>query len=182
MEKIFDTIIKNARLVRPNRAAIDMLDIGIKDGRVSRLNPNIRAELGREIVDAEGLLAFPGVVDAHMHTGIYAPLDQDAQSESRAAASGGVTTSLNYMRTGQYYLNKGGAYRDFFPEVLGLSEGKFYVDYAYHLAPMSQEHIEEMPELVEKFGVNSFKIFMFYGGHGLHGHSQNQNEFLIGAG
>jgi allantoinase len=179
LEKIFDTIIKNARLVRPNRAAIDMLDIGIKDGRVSRLNPNIRAELGREIVDAEGLLAFPGVVDAHMHTGIYAPLDQDAQSESRAAASGGVTTSLNYMRTGQYYLNKGGAYRDFFPEVLGLSEGKFYVDYAYHLAPMSQEHIEEMPELVEKFGVNSFKIFMFYGGHGLHGHSQNQNEFLM---
>jgi len=28
----------------------------------------------------------PGVVDAHMHAGIYAPLKEDAVSESRAAA------------------------------------------------------------------------------------------------
>jgi allantoinase len=33
--------------------------------------------------------------------------------------------------------------------------------------------------LVEQFGVTSFKIFMFYGGHGLHGRSQNQREFLM---
>ena len=60
-----------------------------------------------------------------MHTGIYAPLAEDAVSESRAAAQGGVTTSLNYFRTGQYYLNRGGAYEAFFPEVLKLSEGRF---------------------------------------------------------
>ena len=37
-------------------------------------------------------------------------------------------------RTGQYYLNRGGAYKDFFPEALKLSEGFFFVDYGYHLA------------------------------------------------
>ncbi len=41
-----------------------------------------------------------------MHTGIYSPLEEDAVSESRAAAMGGVTSSLNYMRTGAYYLNQ----------------------------------------------------------------------------
>ena len=64
-----------------------------------------------------------------MHTGIYSPLAEDAVSESRAAAQGGVTSSLNYFRTGQYYLNRGGPYRDFFPEVLKTRAGRFHVDY-----------------------------------------------------
>ena len=58
-----------------------------------------------------------------MHSGIYSPLDEDAVSESKAAAMGGVTSSLNYFRTGQYYLNKGGPYEKFFPEVLKISQG-----------------------------------------------------------
>ena len=128
---------------------------------------------------AKNRLAFPGVVDAHMHTGIYGPLEEDALSESRAAAAGGVTCSLNYMRTGQYYLNKGGSYLDFFPEVLSKSEGRFHVDYAYHLAPMDKGHIGEMNRLVREFGVTSFKIFMFYGSHGLHGRSGSQRDFLM---
>ena len=44
-------------------------------------------------------------------------------TESKAAAMGGVTSSLNYIRTGHYYLNRGGPYREFMPEVLKLSEG-----------------------------------------------------------
>ena len=73
-----------------------------------------------------------------MHTGIYSPLGEDAVTESRAAAQGGVTSSLNYIRTGGYYLNKGGPYKKFFPEVLDISAGNFHVDYAYHLAPDGQ--------------------------------------------
>ena len=33
--------------------------------------------------------------------------------------------------------------------------------------------------LFDEFGVSSFKIFMFYGGYGLHGRSDSQNEFLM---
>jgi allantoinase len=114
-----------------------------------------------------------------MHVGIYQPLAQDAVSESKAAAMGGVTSSLNYMRTGQYYLNRGGPYRDFMPEVLKQSDGRFWVDYGYHLAPIEAAHIDEMENLALEFGVTSFKIFMFYGGYGLHGRSDKQNEFLM---
>ena len=32
---------------------------------------------------------------------------------------------------------------------------------------------------VTEHGVTSFKIFMFYGGYGLHGRSSQQNEFLM---
>ncbi|MCF8473955.1 MAG: dihydroorotase family protein [Emcibacter sp.] len=175
----YDLIITNARVVRPGKDTVDLLDIGIKDGKIVTLAMNLVMEDAKHIVDAENKLAFPGLVDAHMHTGIYNPLDQDARSESRAAAMGGVTSSLNYMRTGQYYLNKGGPYRDFFPEVLALSADNFYVDYGYHLAPMMKEHIKEIPDLVGEYGVTSFKIFMFYGSHGLHGLSSDQSEFLM---
>jgi allantoinase len=131
------------------------------------------------VVDAQGLLAFPGVVDAHQHWGIYQELSADTESESRACAQGGVTTSITYMRTGRYYLNRGGAYRDFVPDVLDRMAGRSFVDHALHLAPMTAEHIAEIPSLVTDFGVTSFKIFMFYGGHGLHGRSADQSEFLM---
>src|SRR5262245_7947908 len=129
MEKPFDLVIKNARVVRPNRSSVDCLDIAIKDGRIARLAPEIRAEEAREVFDAKNRLAFPGCVDAHMHVGIYQPLAQDAVSESKAAAMGGVTTSLNYMRTGQYYLNRGCPYRTVMPEVVKQSDGRVWFDY-----------------------------------------------------
>src|SRR5262252_5472252 len=179
MDQSFDLVIKNARVVRPNKTSVDCLDIGIRDGRIASLAPDIQTERTKQVFDATNLLAFPGCVDAHMHVGIYAPLEQDAISESKAAAMGGVTTSLNYMRTGHYYLNRGGPYREFMPEVLKQAEGRFWVDYGFHLAPIEAAHIDEMEHLVLDHGVTSFKIFMFYGGYGLHGASSQQNEFLM---
>jgi allantoinase len=44
---------------------------------------------------------------------------------------------------------------------------------------MDKTHIDEIPMLIEKHGVASFKIFMFYGSHGLHGASDSQREFLM---
>jgi allantoinase len=176
---MLDKIIKNVRVVRPNKQAIDLLDLGVQDGKFARIAPDIPVEDSKEVIDAKNLLGFPGLTDAHMHVGIYSPLAEDAVSESRAAAMGGVTMALTYFRTGQYYLNKGGSYRDFYPEVLAISDGKYYVDYGYHLAPISSGHIDEMEMLLTEHGVSSFKIFMFYGGYGLHGKSNEQHKFLM---
>jgi allantoinase len=177
--KQWDLLIRDVRVVRPSGSGAAQADIAVKDGKFAEIRPGLAPAEAKNVYDGKGLLAFPGVVDAHMHTGIYSPLAEDAVSESRAAAQGGVTTSLNYFRSGQYYLNKGGPYRDFFPEVLRLSEGRFHVDYGFHLAPMDARHISEIEYLIEKQGVCSFKIFMFYGSHGLHGRSDSQRDFLM---
>jgi len=174
----YDLLIKNVRLVRPNDPDIVEGDIAVRDGKISQVGPNLGAS-AKQVVDGKKRLAFPGLVDAHMHTGIYSPLAEDAVTESAAAAQGGVTSSLNYFRSGQYYLNKGGPYETFFPEVLEISDGRFHVDYAYHLAPMDSRHISEIPMLIDKFGVTTFKIYMFYGGYGLHGASTSQRDFLM---
>ena len=175
----FDLLIKNVRVVRPHGNVVFDADIAVTDGRVAKVAPGIDVTRAKAVYDGRSRLAFPGVVDAHMHSGIYAPLAEDAVSESKAAAMGGVTSSLNYFRTGQYYLNQGGPYKKFFPEVLKISKDRFHVDYGFHLAPMNGQHIAEIPMLIEKHGVASFKIFMFYGSHGLHGASNTQRDFLM---
>jgi allantoinase len=177
--RYYDLLLRNVRLVRPGHDDTPDTDLAVRDGRIAAIGPGLSADTAESVVDGHGRLAFPGVVDAHQHWGIYNPLAEDATSESRACAQGGVTTSLTYMRTGQYYLNRGGSYADFFPEVIAASENRSYVDYAYHLAPMSAEHIREIPEIIDRFGVTSFKIFMFYGSHGLHGRSSEQSSFLM---
>lgn len=175
----FDLLIRNVRVVRPNSSEIPLQHIAIKHGRFAAIGTELKPESALVVTDAKGMLGFSGLVDAHMHTGIYNPVPEDALRESRAAAQGGVTSSLNYFRSGRYYMNRGGPYAELFPDLLELSQGRFYVDYAYHLAPMDAQEISEIGMLIEKYGVTSFKIFMFYGGYGLHGASGHQHEFLM---
>ncbi|MFS0894978.1 dihydroorotase [Microbacterium sp. 179-I 3D3 NHS] len=174
-----DLLIRNVQVVRPDHDDTVIADIAVKDGKIVEVAADLDPAGASRVIDGRGRTAFPGAVDAHQHWGIYNPLDIDTRSESRAAAQGGVTTGISYMRTGQYYLNRGGSYADFFPEVRALTEGRSTIDYAFHLAPMTAEHIDEIDDLVTEHGVSSFKIFMFYGSHGLHGRSSDQSSFLM---
>ncbi len=176
---MFDLIITNVDVVRPGHPRNESLDIAITDGRIAQLAPEIGADQASAVFDGGGLLAFPGAVDAHMHFGIYNPLADDIVSESRAAALGGVTTGLSYIRSGQYYLNRGGPYGELYPSIVEMTKGRSHIDYAFHLAPMMSEHIDEIEDLIDVHGVTSFKIFMFYGAHGLHGRSDDQSQFLM---
>ena len=175
----YDLLITGAEVVRPGEDAPRKLDVAVTDGRFAAVEERIDPSEAATVVDASGRHLFPGVVDAHQHWGIYNPLPEDATSESRAAAQGGVTTGLTYIRTGAYYLNRTGPYREIFPDVLAAAEGRAYVDYGFHVAPILSEHIDEIPALISEFGVPSFKIFMFYGAHGLHGRSSDQGKFLM---
>lgn len=175
---MLDLLIKNVRVVRPGQDA-QQLDVGVEGGRFCRLGPNLDATAAKEVLDGKGRLLFPGVVDVHQHWGIYNPLAEDATSESRACAQGGVTTGLTYLRTGAYYLNRSGPYSQFMPLAFEATRSRAYVDYGFHVAPILRQHLEEIPELISTFGVPSFKIFMFYGKHGLHGRSSDQEKFLM---
>lgn len=174
----FDLLVKNVRVARPDASDRTELDIGVVDGKFATVAPAVSVDDAEVVVDGRGRVAFPGVVDAHQHWGIYNPLQEDARSESRASAQGGVTTGITYVRTGRYYMNRSGPYSEVLPEILSAAEGKSFVDYGFHVAPILAKHIEEIPELVQS-GVPSFKIFMFYGTHGLHGRSSEQESFLM---
>jgi len=174
-----DLVVKNVRIVRPDHDDVLTGDIAIAGGTFTEVAEHIDTAGAAKVIDGGGKLAFPGAVDAHQHWGIYGPLSEDCTTESRASAQGGVTTGITYMRTGQYYMNKTGPYAEVFPEVLAATEGRPYIDYGYHLAPINAGHLDEIGMLIDTFGVSSFKIFMFYGAYGLHGSSGDQAKFLM---
>jgi dihydroorotase-like cyclic amidohydrolase len=161
----FDVVVAGGHVAIGNGEPI-LADVGISDGVIRGIGEGLS---GEEVVDARGLLVLPGAVDAHYHLGIYRSIGDDAESETASSLAGGVTSVISYFRTGSHYLNKSGPYAQIFPEVLEATAGKARTDFAYHLAPMDRAQVQEIPQLVERFGIRSFKYYMFYKGIDLAG-------------
>lgn len=62
-------LIKNATIFDAIKPEPYQADILIAEGKIKRIGRNIRQK-GAEIVDASGLYAFPGFIDAHSHLGM----------------------------------------------------------------------------------------------------------------
>lgn len=174
----FDRIVSGGTLVIPYVGEV-RADIGIKDGRIASISDELGPADGDEAIDARGKLVLPGAVDSHYHLGIYRDITEDTESETTSSLVGGVTSVISYFRTGSHYLNRSGPYREIFPEVLGAVEGHAKVDYGFHLAPMTPEHIAEIPWLVEEMGVSSFKYYMFYKGLNLSADSRDARGYTM---
>jgi len=75
-------------------------DIAITDGRISAIAAPGSLPPAPEMIDATGLLAFPGVIDVHVHfrdPGMTHK--EDWLTGSSAAALGGVTTVFDMPNT-----------------------------------------------------------------------------------
>ncbi len=175
---LFDTVVKGGELIIPKQGTI-RADLGIRGGKIVAMAREIPdADAGR-VVDARKKKVFPGAIDSHAHIGIYRPLSEDAVSESASAATGGVTTICSYFRTGKNYLNKTGSFKDIFPELLEKSAESYRIDYAYHIACMSSEQIDEIEWLVREGGVSTFKYYMFYKSLDLSGEKPSGDYLML---
>jgi len=170
----FDVIVKNGTCVDGSWSGRG--DLGIQNGRISAIADSLAAAEADEVLDATGLVVLPGAVDAHYHFGIYRPFAEDVRSESRSSLVGGVTSVLSYFRTGTHYLNKTGSYHEILPEIRTASRGNSFVDIGFHLAPMSREHVAEIPWLVRQ-GISGFKFYMFYKGLNLAADSRDAQAY-----
>ena len=45
-------------------------DILVEGGKIKRIGKNLKAPKGAKVVDAAGLLVYPGFIDAHSHLGL----------------------------------------------------------------------------------------------------------------
>ena len=175
---IYDLVIGNGTLVLPYQGTVQA-DLGVRNGKIAAIAENIPAADGETFIDARGKAVFPGGVDAHFHIGIYNPIVDDAENETRSALVGGVSTILSYFRTGQHYLNRSGPYREIFPDVLRAVAGHCYTDYAFHLAIMTSAQLDEIDWLVREQGVTSFKYYMFYKGLNLAADSTDAQSYTM---
>ena len=174
----YDVAIVNGTVVMPALGAV-RCDVGVRDGRIAALADALAPRDADRVIDARGKLVLPGAVDSHFHIGIYRDLARDAESETRSALAGGVTTVVSYFRTGSHYLNKTGPYRTIFPEVVAATEGHAYTDFGYHLGIMTTEQLDEVDWLVREQGVASFKYYMFYKGLNLTSDSTRGTDYTM---
>jgi dihydropyrimidinase len=155
----FDLVIRGAEVA----TAVDVFraDIGVRDGRIAALAADLPR--GKRNIDAAGLLALPGGVDAHCHldqpTGDDSAMADDFASGTRSAACGGTTTLIPFAAQ-----MKGQSLREAVLDYHRRAEGKAFLDYAFHLIvadPTAQVLGQELPALIRD-GYTSFKIYMTY--------------------
>lgn len=116
-------LIENGYMIDPKSGREGNYDVLTEDGRIRKIGRNLRQELTAaerkncEILNAEGLLVAPGLVDVHVHfrdPGFTHK--EDILTGARAAARGGVTTvvlmantkpTVDTEETLRYVLDKG---------------------------------------------------------------------------
>ncbi|HQY43372.1 MAG TPA: dihydropyrimidinase [Paracoccaceae bacterium] len=152
------TIIKNGSIVTADLTY--KADVRIENGKISEIGPNLKGD--REL-DATGCYVMPGGIDPHTHLempfmGTYSK--DDFESGTRAALSGGTTMVVDFVlpAPGQGLMD-------------GLSmwhnkSGRANCDYSFHMAVTwwGEKVFEDMKEVVQGQGINTFKHFMAYKG------------------
>ncbi len=149
-----DLVIRNARVIRHDGEFQG--GVAVRDGKIVALGANGELPRGKREIDAEGRVLMPGLVDPHCHLGVKFPFDEDMRTETAAAASGGVTTALLYIR------NLQPSYIPFYQERKAIGEANALMDFGFHFGIQREEHIAEIPEIVAKTGVRSFKCYFGY--------------------
>src|SRR6202161_310400 len=81
MPDSFDVVVRGTTVVSPGRQ--EAADIGVRDGRIAQIGGGMT---GREEIAADGLLALPGGVDAHVHL-MYQALAEELRQAGQIGPS-----------------------------------------------------------------------------------------------
>jgi dihydropyrimidinase len=146
-----DAVITGSHVILQN-GMVDK-NIVINEGKVVGLTNDV-PQCDHKI-KGDGLVSLPGIIDPHIHYGVYSPIDEAAITESKVAAIGGVTTMIRMLRLS-------GSYKKNLDPQLEASSKTHYVDYSIHASILSKSQINEM-EFCKSRGIMSFKIYMNLG-------------------
>jgi dihydropyrimidinase len=159
------TLIRGGTLVLPEGSCED--DLLIDGERIAAIEARGTVPAGTvdRVIEADGLLVLPGVIDAHTHTRI--PTDEAPDrffQDSVAAALGGTTTFLSFNNPGTG-ISEGaqGRLRDGIDEWLDRTRGESAVDFGLS-AVITAQQADPMSDLAHavELGVPTLKAFMVY--------------------
>lgn len=66
-----DFLLTGGFVIDPRNNINQVCDIGVKDGRISLVSPNIDRSSAKELIDVSGKLITPGLIDTHAHVFEY---------------------------------------------------------------------------------------------------------------
>lgn len=148
----FDLLVAGGTVVLPDRQL--PADIGLRDGKIVALLAPGTAASSVETYDATGQHVLPGAIDIHFHVRAPAyPERGTVESETRAAAGGGVTTVLEMPISKPCC-----ATRDVFRDRREHFASRAHVNFGLYGAPGMLESAEV--DGMAQEGAVAFKIFM----------------------
>jgi dihydroorotase-like cyclic amidohydrolase len=145
-----DLVVKGGTALIPGVGRI-RADIAVTNGKIVAIGENLS---GDAIVDAAGKLVIPGIFDPHTHIGNEQSFDEEAETETRAAILGGVTTIGIFIRSLK------DSYLKHLPGFRKAMDERSYVDSIFHPQLFNDEQISEIPAYVRDYGIRSFKFYM----------------------
>jgi dihydroorotase len=80
-------LIQGGRVIDPSRGGDGIADVLLSNGRVEAVGRNIPAEDGVRVINAEGRVVAPGLIDLHVH------LREPGQEELETVASGAMAAA-----------------------------------------------------------------------------------------
>ncbi len=151
MKETYDKIIKGGLVVGPK--GLLRADIGIKEGKIARMAPDLGQEEAQKIIDGTGKYILPGLLDIHVHP-VYVDTIRDC---SILGAFGGITTMVHYA-----YAKPGMALDETVKKFIDEGIETSHTDFAIHGAMFDPEN--QIADIAKCFdmGISSFKMFMTY--------------------
>jgi dihydropyrimidinase len=155
-----DLVLRNARVVTPEGVIAG--GVSIEGGVIAAVGSTDELGSGRQEIDLEGDVLFPGLIDPHVHYGLGDVISDDGMANdfalaSRDCAVGGVTTIATTTLIGPDPLN------DQFDRAIACAAGRSLVDFKLDMPVVARSQIAEIPRMVER-GAVSYKFFTGYQG------------------
>ena len=97
----YDLLITDSHVITP-KGMVEK-NIVVENGKIELIT-NDSPDCDKKI-NGSGLVSIPGLIDPHVHYGVYSPIDRAATTESHAAAIGGVTTMMRMLRLNSSFEN-----------------------------------------------------------------------------
>ncbi|MBN2899133.1 MAG: dihydroorotase [Clostridia bacterium] len=88
-------LIKGGRVICPKSGVDQIADVLIKDGLIASIAANMGVSEDVSIIEADGKLVMPGIVDIHTH--LRTPgfeFKEDLKTGTESALAGGITTAV----------------------------------------------------------------------------------------
>lgn len=144
---MYDVLIKNGLIVDGMRTKPYKSCIGIKDGKIAKINPNLKPEDAKEVIDASNLAVSPGFIDIHSHSDVSFIIDN--RSESRVYQ--GITTEI----VGQCGISPYPCLQDTEDDLLSfVGSKKEEIDRDFFASHTSEEFIEKAKKRNKKMSTN----------------------------
>ena len=92
-ESMYNLLIKGGMVIDPSLELHQISDVAVEDGKIARVAPSIPAEEASRVIEVQGKVVTPGLIDLHTH--VYHGVNGNGVEADVGGVHAGVTTMVD---------------------------------------------------------------------------------------